>query len=213
MLLNSSPWYILIWKTGWGVSTLPAKNKQPEGFGRGWGEHSGLWAFLFSLVGAAAPDVYCSSWPLLCAPACCVWAMPGPIMGKPGWDRLCLFLDLMAQSLLKAVGLHTRGGLPVVGSAPLCGPISPCTHAPALRGFGVGPVSAPAFPAAPRCFPRKKSLWVNLQSGTTGTVPSRNSSKLVAYWWHSFLSSNAEADSLLFLYCLGPLCHFQKEVA
>lgn len=68
-------------------------------------------------------------------------------------------------------------------------------------------------PCSTMLLSQEGKLWVNLQSGPTGTVPSRNSSKLVACWWHSFLFSNAEADSPLFLYSLGPFCHFQKEVA
>lgn len=34
-------------------------------------------------------DVYCSSWPLPCSPACYVWEMLRPVMGKAGLNGLC----------------------------------------------------------------------------------------------------------------------------
>lgn len=100
MVWDFSP-RILIWKTGWWKFTLPARDKQPEGLGvilcRG---------HFFSTLCTAVPDMSYRSWSLSCSPALCVWEPSRPIMGEPGLGKRCLSLDLMAQPLLKALGLH-----------------------------------------------------------------------------------------------------------
>lgn len=127
IVLSRSSWYssprILIQKTRWLNFTLPGRDEQPEALGG----HFVLPVFLLQFVGTAAPDVYCSSWPLPCSLACCVSELPQPILGK----QACLFLGLTAQALQKAVGMHMRGRLPLMGSALLPWPsLSSCTHSP-----------------------------------------------------------------------------------
>lgn len=87
-----------------------------------------------------------------------------------------LFLDLMAQPLQKATGLHMRDGFSRVGSAPLLGPsLSSSTHSLTPRGCEAGPVSTARPP-----FLRKESY----ESTFNLVLLARYLAEIPQSWWH-----------------------------
>ena len=204
MLWDFSP-RILIWKTGWWKFTLPARDKQPGGLGVIL-----CCVHFFPTLCTAVPDMSYPSWSLPCSPALCVWETSRPTMGEPGLGKLCLSLDLMAQPLLKALGLHRERWAPRGG---LC----TCPVAPALIHSPEKAVRWVLW-ARPPCLQHHAAF------------PGRRAVSQPSIWFHwhctqqKFLKVGGILMALfpifqcwsrspLFLYSLGPFCHFQKEVA
>lgn len=74
-----------------------------------------------------------------------------------------------------------RGGLPMVGSAPLLWPsLYSSTHSFAIKGCEMGPVGTPALLAAPCCFLRKESC-----ESAFNLVPlALHPVEIPQSWWH-----------------------------